>query len=472
MIDTNAFINFKTNEVDVKKISTRKDSFSRKRDFKETLNNEVGTKLKSNVNLDNNKEPIKNEVVTVKETTKKIEKAFEELKDFQGNKEDTDCLENITLLLGELMQSKEFQDVTLDNPEIKDEINLILKDILKSDENSVLGKDVLRLDLEEFRSKQDILNEAVNLTNNILEMINSNDFKKVLSDEDSKKLNAILEMLNEKLFSEDANNLNLANEIKNEENSIISKKHLKDFDSKLEKSDEEVNSVNNKSQNNTSINKFNKSDLEKEASKDNANFGETLKKEVIDSKSNSKSLSKEDKILSKILNDDKNLGLNKLLNNRFSLNDLEIIKEPAVVNKQTMDLDIIKNVKFMVKNAMSELKVKIYPKELGEMTIKILSEEGIMKAEIKATSKETYNLLNSNINDIKKGLEQQNIKIHDVNIGLYQEDATFYNGENFSNSQNQNKSKRSKSNLSEITSLDSVQDDEIVKDDNNVNLLA
>ena len=95
------------------------------------------------------------------------------------------------------------------------------------------------------------------------------------------------------------------------------------------------------------------------------------------------------------------------------------------VNRQTLDLDIIKNVKFMMKNSVQELKVKIYPKELGEMTIKILSEEGIMRAEIKATSKETYNLLNSNLNEIKKSLVDQNIKIQQVNIGIYNDSYIY-----------------------------------------------
>ena len=143
---------------------------------------------------------------------------------------------------------------------------------------------------------------------------------------------------------------------------------------------------------------------------------------------------------------------------------------PVTVNKQTLDMDIIKNIKFMMKDAISELKVKIYPKELGEMTIKILSEEGIMKAEIKATSKETYNLLNSNLNEIKKLLENQNIKIQDVNIGLYNEDTTFFSGED--TNKNQDFKNTQRQNLSGISS---VEEEEIIEEsilDNNLNILA
>lgn len=144
-------------------------------------------------------------------------------------------------------------------------------------------------------------------------------------------------------------------------------------------------------------------------------------------------ISEEDKVLNKALGlgeVDKFSQVMNRLNSRNEIQAEKIVSANAVF-KETMDEDIIKNVKFMLRNQVQELKVKIYPKELGEMTIKILSEEGIMRAEISAISKETYNLLNSNINEIKKSLSNENIKIQEVNIGIYNEDTTYFSGQGY-----------------------------------------
>lgn len=188
----------------------------------------------------------------------------------------------------------------------------------------------------------------------------------------------------------------------------------------------------------------------------------------------SEELSEEDKVLNKVLGletSDKFLqGLNRL----NSRNDIQVesnINSTAVF-KDTMDEDVIKNVRFMIKNQIQELKVKIYPKELGEMTIKILSEEGIMRAEIKATSKETYNLLNSNINEIKKSLSNENIKIQEVNIELYNEDATYYSGQD-SQEGFHNRGERFIDNNNGVYINDNEEVEEVVDDTNsNVDLLA
>ena len=127
-----------------------------------------------------------------------------------------------------------------------------------------------------------------------------------------------------------------------------------------------------------------------------------------------------------------------------SKNDVasNIISEvkPVAVSRETVATDVVSNVKYMVKNQVDQLTVKIYPKELGEITIKIISEDGIMKADIKSTSKETYTLLNSNMEEIKKHLSNESLIIKEVNIGLY-EDTTYYSGQGFSNEFNDERNK-------------------------------
>lgn len=159
-----------------------------------------------------------------------------------------------------------------------------------------------------------------------------------------------------------------------------------------------------------------------------------------------------------------------------SKNDVasNIISEvkPVAVSRETVATDVVSNVNYMVKNQVEQVTVKIYPKELGEITIKIISEDGIMKADIKSTSKETYTLLNSNMEEIKKHLSNESLIIKEVNIGLY-EDTTYYSGQGFSNEFND---ERNKENYS-VEDNDSInihkeENEEISEEISNVNLLA
>ncbi|ATD54638.1 flagellar hook-length control protein FliK [Clostridium chauvoei] len=485
MIDTKILTNLKINKESVanKDLNIKKEASDYTNKFKDILKDEVVTN-KSTTNDFKKIETLKNEEepsdkCTIEETIEKITKAIDDSEDFQGNKLDDNKLENIILLLSQLIQQKD-----LKSNEISGELNVSLdsslidnKELTINKDNFKLGKvnnDILRLDTVELSDKKDTLNEAINLANNILEMINSDDFKDILSSKESKELAEVLNLLNEKLFSkENLNSISSVNIVENP--SMLTNKENKKSIDKLNNSKVDVESkveVSNEDVDNTSFS----DELKKIVLNDNTKDKVNTKLEKSNDKSDEelKKLTEEEKVLSKILDSDKGLGKGNLIGNynKNIFKPIQIIDNPIIVNKQTMDMDIIKNVKYMVQNAVSELKVKIYPKELGEITIKILSQEGIMRAEIKATSKETYNLINSNLNDIKKGLEQQNIKIQDVNVGIYQEDATFYSGENSQSDFAREENKKAKNKLIDFDEVDSINEDGIRIDDSNVNLLA
>ncbi|NLZ34521.1 MAG: flagellar hook-length control protein FliK [Clostridiales bacterium] len=183
-------------------------------------------------------------------------------------------------------------------------------------------------------------------------------------------------------------------------------------------------------------------------------------------------IAEEDKLLLKILGeDDKNSFASLLASvNKSIQNPSEIIVEPKGIYRHTFNSDIIQSVKYMIKNNMEELSIKIYPKELGELTIKIISEEGIMKAELRATSKETYNLLNANLQEIRNNLQEQNIKIQEVSINIYNEDTTFFSGEKQNSSSQNKKSDNKVTGIYSEGELEEEIDLQIM--DNNLNILA
>ena len=105
-------------------------------------------------------------------------------------------------------------------------------------------------------------------------------------------------------------------------------------------------------------------------------------------------------------------------------------EKPIAITKSELNNDVIKALSYMDKNGVKDLTVKIYPKELGEISISVSMEQGALKAMIKATSKETVEMLALGLKDINEKLNGNNIKIQSVNIGLYEEDTTYFTHEN------------------------------------------
>jgi flagellar hook-length control protein FliK len=256
-------------------------------------------------------------------------------------------------------------------------------------------------------------------------------------------------------------------------------KATKDIKSGIENLMSEISNVLDNKQNKTEkvltiedmLNK-NYSQDNKESSTENETNNATASKA-------SKEVSKEDKSLNSLLDDDKDSSLNKI--NLFASRTQTIQNQGVdtvrglTINKATFADDLIKDVKFMGNNSLKELTVKINPGNLGEITIKLVQEDGVMKANLKANSKETTALLSQNLAEIKKQIGEQNIKIADVNIELYQDDTTFFTGQGFgrqlSQEQPQN-SDTSNSENREINIEDSLIENIQNINNGNVNFLA
>jgi len=159
----------------------------------------------------------------------------------------------------------------------------------------------------------------------------------------------------------------------------------------------------------------------------------------------SENSSSEEKFLKNLLSGDKDESkISKAVNfmNQFetvkTIDTAKVQTVNLVIDKSDFTVDVIKNIKFMEINNIKDLTVKMNPKELGEITIKLTMESGIMKASISAQNKETFNLLNQNIQDISDKLKNMDIKIQSLDINIY-EDSTFFNKD--SNGKNNNGSK-------------------------------
>lgn len=145
------------------------------------------------------------------------------------------------------------------------------------------------------------------------------------------------------------------------------------------------------------------------------------------------------------------------------------------INKATFADDLIKDVKFMNTNSLKELTVKVNPGNLGEITIKLVQEDGVIKANLKANSKDTTALISQNLSDIKKQLGEQNLKIADVNIELYQDDTTFFSEQSFGGQLSEEQRRNNTRNSNAANNLASSEEDlveNIEANDNNIEFFA
>lgn len=151
---------------------------------------------------------------------------------------------------------------------------------------------------------------------------------------------------------------------------------------------------------------------------------------------------KEETLLKNIMNGSS--GIKNFNIREIALNQSSKISEQPMIRQGNFAEDVIKSIRYMDINNLKELTVKVVPKELGELVIKLTIESGIMKANLNATNKEAYELLSSNFKDISDKLQNNNIKIGEVNINLYEDDTTFFSDDSRKGSFNQEeKNKRS-----------------------------
>ena len=195
------------------------------------------------------------------------------------------------------------------------------------------------------------------------------------------------------------------------------------------------------------------------------------------SNNSSKEGSSEDKFLKELVSGNKNDIANKVdklvnfmngFNKTINTSNISEVQQVVTANRETFVNDIIKSVKFMQQNDMKEMTVKIMPRELGEIVIKLTMENGLMKANITANNKEAYNLLNSNIQEISNKLGNEQIKIQNFTVDINNGDTTFFSRENNreQNKQSGNRNGR-KSNVSGIgTETEEISNTSIVEENN------
>ena len=290
------------------------------------------------------------------------------------------------------MQAKEElvakETVKVEEPKAKEEV--VVKKEVKAEEMQVkeekVAKEEVRIEepkvKKEIAVKQEIKVEKPEIV--------SNSKVEVLNEEVSSRVTDIKEQITKAVEDKDAVKI-VSEEI------INSKNEIKPKTLEVIKNNDEITSlkdtIETKTQNNADTN-----------TDDSQNKGFT----------------KEDRLLKSLTDDSDKFIINRHLaiNSEFTVKSVQNINNEIVVNEATMTEDIVKSVKFIATNGLRELTVKINPNKLGEMTISIMQEDGALKANLKATTKEAYDLISKHLHEVTKVLEEQNVKIQKIDVTL------------------------------------------------------
>ncbi|KGK86103.1 flagellar hook-length control protein FliK [Clostridium sp. HMP27] len=409
----------------------------KKDNLKETRSKSEGKEIDNNSSLDINniKDKLKEAGISEEKLNNinSIEDLEQLIKDDILSAQESNVLPNEAIsIMGVLILN------SLNNITSKDEVSR-LKEVIMS--NVKLLIDNVNLDDSYFKNKLNSLlgNIDENILDNKLHINSPESFKQSLQEELTSLVKEAKESLNKS----------------SNKNGVIFEKHEVTLN-------KDVNVVSNNIKQDKDINVI--SDITKQD------------KESFFSLKDNK-LSQEENILKNLSKD--SLKDNKIENAVNFINHLkttvENIQVPAeeniVINKDTFVNDILKTVKYMEVSNLKDLTVKINPKELGEIIIKVTTEGGVMKANIMAQNKETFNLLNAHLSELNDKLQQNNIRIESLNINIY-EDTTFFKGQSEHENSGKQQEKKNKSSTTEIQGLDI---DEVISPNeelNNVNLFA
>lgn len=377
--------------------------------------------------------------------------------------------------------------------------------ILEKTEQGIFDK-VLEGLFEDSDKSEDIdYNLILNLLNNLKLFNTQEDLKnmdKVYTELDNVEgLNSVSNNINEINLNMEENDFNInTNSLSSEELKILNnlKNNLKNEyitlnneTRKIELSDKEIevlkkldSAISNNKDNTISNSKieennelFQTNKLDNVELEKNEKFSQLETSNTTD-KLNSmrnKELDKELDTLESILNgdNDNNFILN---NNQLANKDMNSInttsrQEITTIRQEYIGEDIINTVKYLKSSGQEEITIKISPRELGDMTIKLVNNQEEASVAIVISKADVFDLVKDNQGEIAKHLKDLNINVKEISVEMKGNTQN-----NFSSNLNQEFERNNKGSQQgrkkNISSADEpIEDIKEVEIEDNVNIL-
>lgn len=108
-----------------------------------------------------------------------------------------------------------------------------------------------------------------------------------------------------------------------------------------------------------------------------------------------------------------------------------MVRTESVKNVDTAEVvkQIIDKVKVGINRDVTELKISLKPEELGDVTVKIASQNGIVTAQITAESQRVKEIIEAGFNQLKQALSDAGVEVSqlEVNVGSSDQNPQFEN---------------------------------------------
>ena len=176
-----------------------------------------------------------------------------------------------------------------------------------------------------------------------------------------------------------------------------------------------------------------------------------------------------DKVKVSNFGDELNILNNIVMSKSCTVTEIKTeIVEQQVISSEYIVEDFVETINYLKVNNMEEISVKMNPKDLGEVNIKILKDNNQEKIIVTLNNEETFNLLKENVADIKNHLSNLDINVKEVTVEI-----KSGNENDFSQDLNQqfNKNNKGKNNPRHAMTKQNNKEDSLKDDNTNINLL-
>lgn len=186
-------------------------------------------------------------------------------------------------------------------------------------------------------------------------------------------------------------------------------------------------------------------------------------------------IDKELNTLENILNGDNDnnfiINNNPLINKDTNLINVASRQEIPTIRQEYIGEDIIKTIKYLKSSGQEEITIKISPRELGDMTIKLINNHEEASVAIVISKSDVFNLVNENQSEIAKHLKDLNINVKDISVEMKGNTQNSFSS-NLNQEFERNNKGSQQSSKKNISSVDEpIEDMEEVVIEDNVNIL-
>ena len=365
------------------------------------------------------------------------------------------------------------------NDNLQGEFLLALVNAIENEEITSLNNEInidksLESDIE-FESKTELIDKNNEIDEKLLELISS------LFNSTSQKVNKEIN-----IYLDNNTQIDKYNSDNNAVNNVVNKQEILDIfvENTSDKNNIQEDIQVKKDILGTSLDYYKIKDALSNLIKQNSNLaieedavlyekGNLTLSNDLEIMSNFRALSiKEDELIIKE-QDDFSILNNIVMSKNNIITEVESkISEPKSIRSQYISEDFVQVIKYLKENNIEEVSVKMNPKDLGELNIKLIKSNGEERIIVTLGETDTFNLLKDKINDIKAHLNTLDINVKEISVEIKSNNENNFS-QNLNQQFNRNNNKQKNSGKyvfdknNEITEIK-----EIIEDDNtNINLL-